>query len=96
MANLVRTPKADQDLEQIVRFIAKDNLRAAFHWIEEIEALFQVLATQPEIGERWQSRRLGELRRHAFGRYVVYFQPIDGGVEIIRVVHGAREVKRLL
>jgi toxin ParE1/3/4 len=96
MANVVRTPRADQDLGQVVRYIAKDNLSAAVSWLDEVEALFQLLATQPEMGQRWQSKSLGEVRRLAHGKYVIYYLPIADGVEIVRVLHGAREQGRLL
>ena len=96
MANVVRTPKADRDLGQVVQHIAKDNLSAASSWLNQTEAFFQLLATQPEMGQRWRSRRLGELRRHAHGNYVIYYRPITNGVEIVRVLHGARDQGRQL
>jgi plasmid stabilization system protein ParE len=36
------------------------------------------------------------VRRHAFGNYLVYYRQIDDGVEILHVVHGARDQDRIV
>jgi plasmid stabilization system protein ParE len=43
------------------------------------------------MGERLKSRRYGEVRRSALGNYIVYHRPQPDGVEILRVVHSARD-----
>lgn len=91
-----KLPKAREQLNQIVDYIASDNLPAALKWLEEIEALFNLLSTQPLMGQELHTKRLGKLRRHMFGRYAIYFRPIQGGVEILRVIHSARDQERLL
>jgi plasmid stabilization system protein ParE len=39
--------------------------------------------------------RLGTVRCHVLGAYVIYYQPIPGGIEILRVLHGARNLENL-
>ena len=41
---------------------------------------------RPELGT--------ELRSFAVARYVIYYRPIEGGIEVIRVLHSARDVRR--
>jgi toxin ParE1/3/4 len=96
MANVVRTPDAIQDLREIVGYISRDSTRAATRWLDGIEDLFQLLASQPGMGECWRARHGGEVRRHAYGSYIVYFRALDHGVQIIRVLHGARDQGRLI
>ena len=96
MAQVVKTPSADHDLGQIVSYIAQDNLRAALRWLKEAEKLFDLLAEQPGIGPSIMSRRFGEIRRHAMGNYLIYYRPIPDGVQILMVVHGARDQNRLI
>ena len=96
MPTVRRTPRVEQDLRQIVDFIAKDNLSAALSWLDETEALFRLLATQPEMGQRRQTKRFKRTRRHAHGNYVIYYRPITDGIEIFRVLHGARDQGKLL
>jgi toxin ParE1/3/4 len=91
MTKAVRTREATEDLDQIIRYIARDNVSAAVSWLDEMEALFGLLATQPEMGERIQTRRFGDCRRHVGGNYVTYDRPIADGIEVLHVVHGARD-----
>lgn len=95
MASVVRSPKAKSDLRQILAYLADENGAAAFAWLEEIETLFRLLATQPQMGELYGSRRRREVRRHTFGSYVVYFQCRPDGIEILRIWHAARKPPRM-
>jgi toxin ParE1/3/4 len=93
----MRTPEADDDLLGIVGEIAADNPIAAVRWIDGIEHVFYLLSTQPLMGERFRRRgKSGEVRRHVFGNYVIYYRPLADGAEIYRVLHGAREHERLI
>jgi toxin ParE1/3/4 len=96
MASVVRTPEAKRDLRQIVRFISRDKLSAASNWLETIKRCFRTLASQPGLGELLGSHHRGEVRRHAFGNYVIYYRPFNGGIEVLRVLHGARDPGRPL
>lgn len=56
----------------------------------------------PGIGKRYEhdNPALAELRyiplSSRFKVYIVFYRPIDGGVEIARVLHGAREIHPIL
>jgi toxin ParE1/3/4 len=55
----------------------------------------------PGIGERWLSSnpRLGELRVsliEGFERHLIFYRPKQDGVDIVRVLHGARDIDRVL
>jgi hypothetical protein len=43
-----------------------------------------------------KTKRFGEIRRHVVGNYLIYYQPIPVGVEILLVSHDARDQNRLL
>jgi toxin ParE1/3/4 len=96
MPQVLYTPEADQDLRKIATYIARDNLAAALHWLDEMQAACDLLAAQPGIGQRMHTRRFGEVRRHVVGNYLIYYQPAPGCIEILRVLHGAREQERLI
>jgi toxin ParE1/3/4 len=96
VANVIQSLPAEADLNAIVDYIAADNLPAALDWLMAIRQLFELLSKQPLIGERQITLRHGEVRRICHGRYVVYYLPIRDGVEILRVIHGAREHDNLL
>ena len=84
-------PEAEQDITQIAEYIARDSLRAALAWVGEVRATCDLLATQPAIGELVGTVRLGKVRRHVVGNYVIYYDPMDEGIYVIRIVHGARK-----
>jgi toxin ParE1/3/4 len=96
MPTVHRAPEVDQDLGTIVDHIAEDNLPAAMAWLDETEALFRLLASQPEMGQLRQTRRFKRSRRHAHGNYVIYYRPVADGVQILRVIHGARDQGKLV
>jgi plasmid stabilization system protein ParE len=90
------TPEADQDLIRIGTYIAADNPAAALRWTEAMQGVCDLLAGQTGIGQRVETNRFGEVRRHVVGNYLVYYRPFAGGVEILAVVHGSREQGRLV
>lgn len=91
MPTVTRSPTATKELRRIVDHIAVDNPVAADQWLDEMSELFELLASQPLIGQLLRSRGRRELRRHSHGNYVIYYRPVHDGVQIVHVMHGARE-----
>jgi toxin ParE1/3/4 len=91
MARLLRTPKADAALEAIWEYIARDDASAADRVILKIDATSRQYANQPLMGE---ARRdlAPDVRCFHVGSYVVIYRPIHDGVELLTVVHGARDI----
>lgn len=48
-------------------------------------------ATQPELGER-PSDLGAEVRQFLVKRYVVFYRPLRDGIEVLRVLHGTRDI----
>lgn len=93
MARVTRTPLAREDLKEIGRYIAKQSQSrsVAIRFLDSIEQRLRLHATQPETGERRPD--LGEEVRHfAVGHYVVFYRPIESGIEVLRVFHGSRDI----
>jgi len=88
-------PQAEADLEDIALYIAEDNVQAARRWIEDMHALCQQLGEMPAMGVAKPSIRPG-LRMLPAGSYLILYQEVDKGVEIVRVIHGARQWQDLL
>lgn len=96
MARFVVQPEADQDILQILRYIARDNETAAIKFYDSLRSTFSLLASQPFMGQRYQSPRSRGARFHTHGNYVIFYLPISDGVEILRVLHGARDYEKLI
>lgn len=90
------TDLAAADLSEIGDFIAKDNPPRAESFVYELLDRCRGLAEHPQrypvIGT-WHGR---QLRRCAFGRYLIFYSVLDDEVEINHVVHSARDYPRML
>lgn len=85
---------AQTDLVEIAEYITQDNQEAARKIIKEITAKFALLRDNPFVG-REQNRLLLNLRSFAVKKYVIFYQPFDDGVEILRVLHASRDIENL-
>ena len=88
------TPQAGLDLDQIIDYIARQSPRAAARLLDTFEKKCESLADFPDLGTTCEEIA-PTLRYFAVGRYVVYYRPLGDHVEIIRVLHGARDISKL-
>lgn len=91
---IVYSGPARRDLDQIWDYIASDNPAAASKLIARIMNKCQWYANQPELGEA-SNTLLPGCRRFSVGPYVMYYRQGEDGIELIRVLHGARNVDPL-
>ncbi|MBK6349070.1 MAG: type II toxin-antitoxin system RelE/ParE family toxin [Steroidobacteraceae bacterium] len=95
MARIVHSPAAEDDLLEIWVGLAANNVSAAERLMDDLDVATQILATQPLIGKARREFGPG-IRSFPVRDYVIVYRPIMGGVELVRVVHGARDLERLL
>jgi toxin ParE1/3/4 len=81
---------ARSDLGEIWFYIAQDDPDAADKFIRAVVSRFPRLAEMPQLGRR-REELLPRLRSFPVGRYVIFYRPLEKGVEIARVLHGARD-----
>lgn len=94
MANLRIVASARQDLADIFDYIARDKPIAAGNWVSKIEQKCELIATTPEFGEV-RPELGGDIRSSTVGRYVIFYRPIENGIEVLRVILGDREIRSL-
>ena len=92
MAVIVLQPRAKADLSDIWQFMAEDSDDQADAFIDLIDQKFQLLAQQSGLGRRREELAEG-LRSFPVGRYVIFYLPIPDGVQIVRLLHGARDIE---
>jgi toxin ParE1/3/4 len=87
--------QAEMDLAEITDFIARDNPARAFKFEEELVEHARKIGRAPfAYVERTD---LGtQLRSCAHGAYAIFFTVNDQGVRIERILHGSRDLNRLL
>jgi toxin ParE1/3/4 len=91
MARCLVKPRADQDLDSIWSFVTVDNPRAADAMINRLTAAFDMLLTMPQAG-RLRHEFRENLRSFAIENYVIFYVMVPQGIDIVRVVHGRRDV----
>jgi toxin ParE1/3/4 len=92
VAVIVLQPRAKADLSEIWEFIADGTDDQADAFIDLIDQKFQLPAQQAGLGRRRDELAEG-LRSFPVGRYVIFYLPIPGGVQIVRLLHGARDIE---
>lgn len=91
MPRITRRPLAEADILEIWDYIAEDSLAEADRWLDALDEKLSLWATQPAMGRRREELAPG-IRSFAFGRYVVFFQSLPDGMDVVRVLHSSRDV----
>lgn len=95
MAQLRISPRATEDLLDIWSYIADDSEANADGFIDKIHETMELLARQPGLG-RHRKELVPGIQSFAVGRYVVFYRVVSGAIEIVRVLHGARDIENIL
>jgi plasmid stabilization system protein ParE len=90
------TEIAESDLEEIGAFIAEDNPTRAESFVVELLERCYGLAEHSRrypVVTVWAGR---EIRRCAYGSYLIFYSILQAELEINHIVHSARDYVRLL
>lgn len=91
MARVVRTSAAKADARDIWTYIAQDNPDAADRLLDRFDKLFRMLALQPLVGKSVEEL-VPNLRFVPVGNYLIFYRPAKDRIEIVRILHGARDI----
>jgi toxin ParE1/3/4 len=92
VGGIVKRPRALADLAEIWAHIGDHSPDHADTFAARIDDTFQLLARHPRMGRT--RPELGEdLRSFVVGRYVIFYLPLANGIDIVRVLHGARDTE---
>lgn len=92
---LLITPMAARDLEEIGDYIAQANPIRAGSFVAELRAHCQKICLNP-AGYRQRPELSDHLRSCTHGNYVIFFEATIEQVTIIRILHGARDIPETL
>ncbi|HKI05842.1 MAG TPA: type II toxin-antitoxin system RelE/ParE family toxin [Thermoanaerobaculia bacterium] len=90
-----KVPAAEQDLVEIGVYIAQDSLVNADRFIDAIERECQKLADSPFLLGRSCEGLHADLRRHNFKHYAIIYRPVSGGIDLVGVFHGSRQLEAI-
>jgi len=95
MATVHRSRFAEEDYDDIWLHIARDNPNAADALIRSIDAKLELYALQPRMGTKRDDLAPG-LRSFPVGSYMIFYRIVSDGIQLVRALHGNRDVKSLL
>jgi plasmid stabilization system protein ParE len=90
------TPEAEHDLTDIGDWIARESPRRALTFVTELRAACAGLADNPmrfQLVDRYQN---SDVRRRPHGNYLIFYRVRPDSVEILHILHGARDYGPLL
>lgn len=94
MLRIIKRPEAENDLDDIWLYIAQDNPDNADKLLDEIEEISRKLARFAGMGQNRDDLHPG-LQSFTVGKYLIFYIPINGGIEIVRVLHGMMDIDAL-
>ncbi len=95
-------PAADLDLDRLADYLAREaSLDTALRFYDATRTTFEKIARMPGIGQKRDSANpllagLRLCRVEGFEKHLVCYRSTNEGVEIIRVLHGARDIDSVL
>lgn len=93
MPRIERTPLAEAGLLAIGRYVAEQSQseNIALQLLDAIDEKCVLLSRHMHAGEARPD--LGrEIRVSPVGNHLIFYRPLDDGIEIIRVLQGARDI----
>ena len=94
-------PRADADVDEAADYYADHaSLDVGLRFLSAVQEGYTFIRENPEAGSHghYRNRRLQELRRWpvpGFENHLVFYHSVDEWVEIVRVIHGARDLETL-
>jgi toxin ParE1/3/4 len=89
---------AEQDLVDLVSYLAAENSRAAAEALDHIEARLEALQSHPFVGRVPHNPKLTALGYQVLviDNYLVFYKVKGKAVLVHRILHGARDLLRVL
>lgn len=94
MKNVRFTALARNDLQEIYDFISRDNPKVAIDYLSIIKKHCELLAANPKLGVK-REEYCG-LYKFPVDNYLIFYRPSQSGIEVIRVLHGSRDIESIL
>ena len=89
-----RSEQAERDLEEILEYLEDHSPAAADRFARLFRETTERLARMPEMGRSREELASG-LRSFTVGNHVLFYRPIEGGIQAIRIAHGSRDLPSL-
>src|SRR2546423_13534417 len=90
-----------EDILDIAAYISRDSMPAALRFMQQAERTVRWLLAHPGAGalRDFDDPRLANIRSWSvkgFRNHVIFYEVESGGIYVLAVVHGARDLPRFL
>lgn len=97
---IIRRPLAVADAEECAVYLGRDTPDVAFRFLNALEQTISMLAEFSGIGRNREFRNpahagLCSFAVTGFRNHLIFFRPLEDGIEVVRVLHGARDLDGL-
>ena len=101
MALIHRHPAVAVDLIESAEYLSKESLDTALRFLDAVESTFAFIAKNPEIGTLCKFRTTAAERVRfwpikGFEKYLMFYEAVHDGIDVMRVIHGARDLETIL
>jgi plasmid stabilization system protein ParE len=96
MSRYILSPESRDDLDEIIDYIARDSPQAARRVMKKIKEAIVLLAEMPMIGHLREDLTDEPLRFWPVYSCLVIYRAERKPLEVVRILHGARDVKSIL
>jgi toxin ParE1/3/4 len=99
---VIKLPRAEADLIGCYAYLGEQaSIETADRFLAAVDRTLSLIAKSPGIGapHKTHNRRLTGLRSlpvSKFRRYVLFYLAFDDRIEVVRVLHGAQDIRRIL
>lgn len=98
---ILRRPRLLDALIEHAAFIGQDSPATAERFLDAAEATFRQLQETPQLGRVYETEhpRLAGIRViqvKGFSNHLIFYRPVPDGVELLHLLHGARDVSKAL
>lgn len=98
--SITRRPAVIDDLINLAYYIAQDDLAAADRFLDACDETFHELEQMPGLGRvrEFRNPALKDIRMwfvKGFKHHLIFYRLTNTGIEIIRVLHGARDLEHI-
>ena len=84
--------QAAGDIENIWKYVAQNNSKAADKMFDTLRTTFPKLAKFPQMGKE-RPELAYSLRSFPVKSYLIFYRAIDQGIEIVRILHRSQDIE---
>ena len=101
MPTVVHNPKAVEDIRNHALYLVDEaSEETAIRFLDAIDQTLSELSTMPLMGrfldlENEELMHIHVWRVNGFKNWLIFYRPIENGIELVRLLHGAQDIQGL-